>query len=212
MASASLSQARKTISIVAPFYDESGGIERFYRAIVSAIDSVPAVRFEVVCVDDVRRDDTLPKPIARTERDRRFRVVELSRNFGKEAALTAGINIARGGAVVPIDGDLQDPPAAASAHLYLRLASWEDHLAPISRWDEFGLPSSCQPRVAASMAWLLTNVEGIAAGRDVAAVLPHNGTIAKLPADSCIVDLSVLPRRRPVQCEAAVRPGLFCLP
>jgi hypothetical protein len=97
-------------------------------------------------------------------------------------------------------------PAAAASHLYLRLASWEDHLAPISRWDEFGLPSSCQPRAAASMAWLLTNVEGIAAGRDVAAVLPHNGNIAKLPPDSCIVDLSAVLRRLPVQCEAAARP------
>lgn len=101
---------------------------------------------------------------------------------------------------------LTHPPAATASHLYLRLASWVDHLAPISRWDEFGLPSSSQPWVPASMAWLLTNVEGIVVGRDVAAVLPHNGTMAKLPPDSCIVDLSAVLRRRPVQCDAAVHP------
>ena len=67
---------------------KADGIERFYEAIVSVIDAVcrPS-NFEIVCVDDGSRDDTLPKLIALTERDRRFRVVELSRNFGKEAAL-----------------------------------------------------------------------------------------------------------------------------
>lgn len=110
MPSASISHARKTVSIVAPFFDEGDGIERFYQTIVSVIDSLPAFGFEIVCVDDGSRDDTLPKLITLTERDRRFRVVELSRNFGKEAALTAGIDMARGDAVIPIDADLQDPP------------------------------------------------------------------------------------------------------
>src|SRR5262249_36214843 len=65
--------------------------------------------FEVVCVDDGSLDDTLPKLVALVERDPRFRVIELSRNFGKEAALTAGIDAASGEAVIPMDADLQDP-------------------------------------------------------------------------------------------------------
>ena len=98
------------VSIVVPFYNETDGIEFFYSAMQPILDGVPGVRFEVVCVDDGSRDDTLPKLIALAERDTRFRVVELSRNFGKEAALTAGIDAAAGDAVIPIDADLQDPP------------------------------------------------------------------------------------------------------
>ncbi len=101
---------RNFASIVVPFYNEGEGVEHFYRAVLPILDGVPGVRFEVVCVDDGSRDDTLPELIALVDRDARFRVVELSRNFGKEAALTAGIDAARGDAVIPIDADLQDPP------------------------------------------------------------------------------------------------------
>lgn len=100
----------KLISIVVPFYNESEGIHDFYEAICCVLDRVPNFRFEVVCVDDGSRDDTLKKLIAIVNSDPRFRVFELSRNFGKEAALTAGIDNARGDAVIPIDADLQDPP------------------------------------------------------------------------------------------------------
>jgi len=61
-------------------------------------------------VDDGSRDDTLVRLVALAEKDPRFQVVELSRNFGKESALTAGIDSARGDAIIPIDSDLQDPP------------------------------------------------------------------------------------------------------
>ena len=71
---------------------------------------MPSVRFEVICVDDGSRDDTLDKLILLASHDKRFRIVELSRNFGKEAALTAGIDLADGDAVIPFDADLQDPP------------------------------------------------------------------------------------------------------
>ena len=103
-------QQRKLVSIVVPFYNEGEGVECFYQAICPIFDQVPNVSFEVVCVDDGSRDDTLKKLVALVSRDPRFRVVELSRNFGKEAALTAGIDAARGDAVIPIDADLQDPP------------------------------------------------------------------------------------------------------
>ncbi|WP_421020923.1 glycosyltransferase, partial [Klebsiella pneumoniae] len=55
-------------------------------------------------------DDTLPKLVAVSHADPRVRVVDLTRNFGKEAALTAGLDEAQGDAVIPIDADLQDPP------------------------------------------------------------------------------------------------------
>jgi glycosyltransferase involved in cell wall biosynthesis len=102
--------ASPLISIVVPFYNEGDGIDHFYQAITFIFDQIPDSGFEVVCVDDGSSDDTLPKLIALVKRDKRFRVVELSRNFGKESALTAGIDAALGNAVIPFDADLQDPP------------------------------------------------------------------------------------------------------
>jgi len=98
------------VSIVAPFLNEGEAVQSFYQAITAVVDQVSEASFEIICVDDGSTDDTLARLIAITVQDHRFRVVELSRNFGKEAALTAGIDEARGDAVIPIDADLQDPP------------------------------------------------------------------------------------------------------
>ena len=100
----------KLVSVVVPFYNEAGGVEPFYAALAAALGRLPAYRFELVCVDDGSSDGTLAELVALAGRDARVRVLELSRNFGKEAALTAGIDAARGDAVIAIDADLQDPP------------------------------------------------------------------------------------------------------
>jgi glycosyltransferase involved in cell wall biosynthesis len=101
---------RRRISIIAPIYNESDGITYFYEALCAIFCQVPEIDFEVVCIDDGSSDDTLKHLISIAENDSRFHVIELSRNFGKEAALTAGIDAATGDAVIPIDADLQDPP------------------------------------------------------------------------------------------------------
>ncbi|KRB85134.1 glycosyltransferase family 2 protein [Noviherbaspirillum sp. Root189] len=98
------------ISIVAPFYNEAEGIDYFRDAILAVVEGIADAAFEIVCVDDGSKDSTLQQLIALSTSDPRFRVLELTRNFGKEAALTAGIDFARGDAVIPIDSDLQDPP------------------------------------------------------------------------------------------------------
>jgi glycosyltransferase involved in cell wall biosynthesis len=102
--------AKSFVSLVVPCYNESEGIELFHSGITRIFDQLPQIRFEVVCVDDGSRDDTLSRLLSVALQDARFRVVELSRNFGKEAALTAGIDHALGEAVIPMDADLQDPP------------------------------------------------------------------------------------------------------
>jgi glycosyltransferase involved in cell wall biosynthesis len=98
------------ISLVVPFYNEEAAIEAFHDAIAQLMEYCKPLQFEVVCVDDGSRDQTLMHLLALHQKDQRFRVLELSRNFGKEAALTAGIDAARGDAVIPFDADLQDPP------------------------------------------------------------------------------------------------------
>jgi polyisoprenyl-phosphate glycosyltransferase len=95
------------VSVVAPMFDEEGTVEAFYDRVRRALDGV---RFELVLVDDASRDRT-PELLDRlAESDPRVKVLHLSRNFGHQAAITAGLEHASGDAVVMIDGDLQDPP------------------------------------------------------------------------------------------------------
>jgi glycosyltransferase involved in cell wall biosynthesis len=100
----------RLVSIVVPFFNEAEGIAPFRAALLSCLDAIPDVSWEIVCVDDGSTDSTCARLIEAAREDGRFRVIELSRNFGKEAALTAGLDAARGDAVIPIDADLQDPP------------------------------------------------------------------------------------------------------
>ncbi len=120
---------RKLVSIVAPFYNEEAGAELFFAAITAAMQSIQHVDFEVICVDDGSRDGTLPILIGLSLRDSRFKVIELSRNFGKEAALTAGLDAAAGDAAIPIDADLQDPPELIGRMVDAWLAGYDVVLA-----------------------------------------------------------------------------------
>lgn len=99
------------ISIVAPFYNEQDGVDAFFDQIIATMESIDSIRFEIVCVNDGSSDDTLERLVLVSRSDRRVRIVDLTRNFGKEAALTAGLDEAAGDAVVVIDADLQDPPS-----------------------------------------------------------------------------------------------------
>ena len=100
----------KTISIVVPFFNEGEGVEVFARAMDAVLCGLPDYYFEIVCVDDGSKDDTLVRLLSLAKTDPRYCIIELSRNFGKEAALTAGLEAATGDAVIPMDADLQDPP------------------------------------------------------------------------------------------------------
>jgi glycosyltransferase involved in cell wall biosynthesis len=98
------------LSLVIPFYNEGSGVSRFFNAISPVLAAVPDTSWEIVCVDDGSTDDTLALLVAQASRDPRLVVLEFSRNFGKEAALSAGIDAATGDAVIPMDADLQDSP------------------------------------------------------------------------------------------------------
>jgi polyisoprenyl-phosphate glycosyltransferase len=110
------------ISIVAPFFNEGDVVDYFSRTLIPVLESIRDIRFEVICVNDGSEDNTLNKLLFIVGRDPRIRVLDLSRNFGKEAALTAGIDEACGDAVIPIDADLQDPPSL----IPLLIERWRD--------------------------------------------------------------------------------------
>jgi glycosyltransferase involved in cell wall biosynthesis len=96
------------ISVVVPAYNEAGGLDIFHRRLQRALAGVDS--WEVVYVNDGSTDDTLAVMEILHRIDDRVAVVGLSRNFGKETAITAGLDHAVGDAVVVIDADLQDPP------------------------------------------------------------------------------------------------------
>ena len=97
-----------TISVVVPAYNEAAGLDKFHGRLVAALAGLES--WEVVYVNDGSTDQTLPAMEALHRTDDRVAVLSLSRNFGKETAVTAGLDHASGDAVVVIDADLQDPP------------------------------------------------------------------------------------------------------
>ncbi|MGF6596942.1 glycosyltransferase involved in cell wall biosynthesis [Paraburkholderia sp. GAS448] len=98
------------LSVVVPFYNEEEMISKFFEATLPVLEGLDNLNFEIVCVNDGSRDSTLCRLLARSDADNRIRVIDLTRNFGKEAALSAGIDEAVGDILIPFDADLQDPP------------------------------------------------------------------------------------------------------
>lgn len=97
------------LSIVVPVFNEEASIDTFLVAMTPVLDGV-AARWEIVFVNDGSRDTTLEVIRAANARDGRVRAIDFSRNYGKEIALSAGLDFATGRAVIPMDVDLQDPP------------------------------------------------------------------------------------------------------
>ena len=103
------SAAAVEISIVVPVHNEAAGIEAFFAELLPVLEGL-GTSWEVVCVNDGSTDATLEMLVGFHERTPAIKVVNLSRNFGKDVALSAGFDYASGAAVIPIDADLQDPP------------------------------------------------------------------------------------------------------
>ena len=109
------------LSIVVPMHNEAEVLDIFFERIGAATRDL-GVAVEIICVDDGSRDATLTGLVAHAAADPKVKVIALARNFGKEAALTAGIEAARGDMVAPIDADLQDPPELIAEFL----TRWEE--------------------------------------------------------------------------------------
>src|SRR5438270_4320974 len=111
------------LSVVVPVKNEESGIVPFVERVGPILDSICADSgWEILFVDDGSSDATLAAIVAANMREPRVRALSLSRNFGKEAALSAGLDHARGSAVIPMDVDMQDPPEV----LPEMVARWRD--------------------------------------------------------------------------------------
>jgi glycosyltransferase involved in cell wall biosynthesis len=112
-----------TLSVVVPVKNEEESIGPFVERVSAILDLIGEKEgWEILFVDDGSTDSTLAVIVAANQRDQRVRALSLSRNFGKEAALSAGLDHARGRAVIPMDVDMQDPPEV----LPEMVAKWRD--------------------------------------------------------------------------------------
>jgi glycosyltransferase involved in cell wall biosynthesis len=135
--------AAPLLSLVVPFYNEQAVVSRFFERVVPELERIAGIRFEILCVNDGSRDRTLDGLLAASQLDARVRVIDLTRNFGKEAALTAAIFEARGDLIVPFDADLQDPPEVIARlvdkwregyDVVLARRASRDTDSPLKRW------------------------------------------------------------------------------
>lgn len=100
---------KQLLSIVIPAYNEALGIDHFYQELAAVLTGISSYTFEIIIVDDGSRDTTAEKVRQLSMHNPELRLISLSRNFGKEAATTAGIQAARGSAIITIDADGQHP-------------------------------------------------------------------------------------------------------
>lgn len=100
------------ISLVVPVYNESDNVNLFYKEAIHVLtSSLSHYDWEIIYIDDGSADDTYEKISQIAHKEERVKVLHLSRNFGHQAALTAGLSYATGDAIVSLDVDLQDPPS-----------------------------------------------------------------------------------------------------
>lgn len=109
------------LSVVIPVFNEEGLIDTLVSRCLAALTSITP-DFELICVDDGSRDNTLGALLGWRQRDSRLKVLVLSRNFGHQSAYTAGLHAAKGQYVAMMDGDLQDPPEVLPAMYSLLVA------------------------------------------------------------------------------------------
>jgi glycosyltransferase involved in cell wall biosynthesis len=101
---------KKLISIVTPFFNEEESINDYFLRVEKVLHEIADIDYEIIAVDDGSTDKTYEILSAIATQKTNLKIIKLSRNFGKEIALTAGLDNALGDAVIPLDADLQDPP------------------------------------------------------------------------------------------------------
>ena len=97
------------LSIILPFYNEASGVRELFQRLYPVLHQL-GLNYEIICIDDGSTDQTFAILNHEREMDQRIKLVRMARNFGKEAALTCGLQLAMGNAALTMDSDLQHPP------------------------------------------------------------------------------------------------------
>lgn len=173
------------LSLAVPFYNEEEVIGLFFAQVIPALEAIPDISFEIVCVNDGSRDNTLALLHAQSLADPRVKVVDLTRNFGKEAALSAALDESVGDIVVPFDADLQDPPHMIGA----LVAKWREGYDVVLAKRADRQSDSALKRLTAVMFYRLHNA--------VSEVkIPENVGDFRLMSRDVVDDLKHLPETR----------------
>jgi glycosyltransferase involved in cell wall biosynthesis len=109
------------LSIIIPIYNEANNLDSLFQRLEAVLNGLQ-ISYELVCVNDGSHDHSLAALVTHHHRNSRIKIIDLSRNFGKEIALSAGLDYVTGQAVIPIDADLQDPPELIGA----LVAKWRE--------------------------------------------------------------------------------------
>lgn len=159
-----MTPARQLVAYVLPVYNEAGGIRAFHDALIEAIDQRPDLDFEFLYVDDGSRDASLDRLLELRQEDDRVTVIALSRNFGHQIAVTAGLDAAAGrDAVVIMDTDLQDPPAVS----LLLIEAWQSGVDVAYAQRRTRKDSAFKRATAFVFYWLLRRLASIDIPRNV---------------------------------------------
>lgn len=141
------------LSLVVPVFNEAETVELFVDEVSRVLPSTPALSVEIVFVNDGSTDGTLERLLYCQRTDRRVKVVDLSRNFGKEAALTAGLIASTGEVIVPLDVDLQDPPEV----IHEMIAKWREGYEVVLGRRSSRVTDSWAKRMSANWFYRLHN-------------------------------------------------------
>ncbi len=183
--SASRREERPLISIVVPCYNEEAVIECFFREMVRELEKLQA-DWEIICVDDGSCDRTLHVLLEIARSNSSIKVIKLTRNFGKESALTAGLEASAGDVVVPVDADLQDPPELIG----LMLEKWREGYDVVYGARKSRVNDSLAKRVTAEkFYWLYNKLSTV--------TMPANTGDFRLMDRKVVERLSELPGRTP---------------
>ncbi|MDE2260624.1 MAG: glycosyltransferase family 2 protein [Betaproteobacteria bacterium] len=173
-----------TLTLIVPMRNEAANIGPFYERVQSMLDSL-GESWEMVCINDGSQDATLPRLLMLRAQDPRVIVIDLSRNFGKEAALTAGLDHARGAAVIPMDADLQDPPELIPE----LLARWREGFEVVLAVRTNRISDSFIKRTTAHLFYRFIN-------RLSMVPIPSNAGDFRLMSREVVEALKQLPERR----------------
>ncbi len=171
------------LSIVVPVHNEEGSIRSFLDSVRPVLDGLD-LRWNILFVDDGSRDATAARIAAERLSDPRIHLLSLSRNFGKEAALTAGIDHAAGDAVIVMDVDLQDPPDL----IPLMVSRWREGFEVVCAVRRARGSDTALKRATAGQFYALYN-------RISAVKIPHNAGDFRLLDRRAVEALKAIPER-----------------
>jgi dolichol-phosphate mannosyltransferase len=130
---------KKLISIVVPAYNEEGNLAELHKQLTANLQKCPQINYEIIFVNDGSKDNSLKVMQQILKLDSHVRIVNFARNFGHEIAMTAGLDYARGEAVIFMDSDLQHPPAIVPQMIEKWLAGYDVVLTRVTNNEDKGL-------------------------------------------------------------------------